>query len=130
MLRLGVGGGGYRGTLRSFELSGEEGPLWVDMEEERSVMALVAVHHDGRIGMIEYMQRAAGRDPFATEVGEVDYVKMAEAAGLKSIRVEDPSAIGPAWDWALAEDRPVLVEFTAGHEFPRPSLRRFIDQAT
>ena len=61
---------------------------------------VMAVHHDGRIGMIEYMQRAAGRDPFATEVGDVDYAKLAEAAGLKSIRVDDPPAIGPAWDQA------------------------------
>jgi thiamine pyrophosphate-dependent acetolactate synthase large subunit-like protein len=55
---------------------------------------------------------------------------MAEAAGLKGIRVDDLSGIGAAWDAALAEDGPVLIEFMAGHEFPRPSLRRFIDQAT
>jgi acetolactate synthase I/II/III large subunit len=90
---------------------------------------VIAVHHDGRIGMIQYMQTMAGRQPFATEVGEVDYAKMAEAAGLESIRVDEPSAIGPAWDAALAEDGPVLLEFMAGHEFPRPSPRRFVDQA-
>jgi pyruvate dehydrogenase (quinone) len=90
---------------------------------------VMAVHHDGRIGMIQYMQTMAGREPFATEVGEVDYAKLAEAAGLKSVRVDEPSAIGAAWDWALAEDGPVLIEFMAGHEFPRPSLRRFVEQA-
>jgi acetolactate synthase-1/2/3 large subunit len=91
---------------------------------------VIAVHHDGRIGMIEYMQTTAGREPFATEIGEVDCAKLAEAAGLESIRVDDPSGIGAAWDSALAADGPVLIEFMAGHEFPRPSPRRFVDQAT
>jgi len=90
---------------------------------------VIGVHHDGRIGMIDYMQRIAGRTPFATEVGEVNYVKMAEAAGLKGICVEDPARIGAAWDQALAEDGPVLIEFLAGHDFPRPSPQRFVAQA-
>ncbi|MBV9546669.1 MAG: thiamine pyrophosphate-binding protein, partial [Chloroflexi bacterium] len=90
---------------------------------------IIGVHHDGQIGMINYMQRMAGREPFATDVGEVDYAKMAEAAGVKPIRVDDPSAIGGAWDAALAEPGPVLIEFIAGHEFPRPSPRRFVEQA-
>jgi pyruvate dehydrogenase (quinone) len=79
--------------------------------------------------MIDYMQRMAGRTPYATEIGEVDYVKMAEAAGLKGIRVEDPSRIGAAWDDALTDHRPVLIEFMAGHDFPRPSLLRFAEQS-
>jgi acetolactate synthase I/II/III large subunit len=90
---------------------------------------VIGVHHDGRIGMINYMQTMAGREPYATEIGEVEYARMAEAAGLKGIRVDDPSRIGAAWDEALAEDGPVLIEFMAGHDFPRPSLRRFIDQS-
>jgi len=91
---------------------------------------VMGVHHDGRIGMINYMQTMAGREPYATEVGEVDYVKMAEAAGVKGIRVDEPSDIGAAWDRALAESGPVLIEFMAGHEFPRPSPRRFVDQGS
>jgi pyruvate dehydrogenase (quinone) len=55
---------------------------------------------------------------------------MAEAAGLKGIRVDDPSRIGAAWDEALAEDGPVLIEFMAGHDFPRPSLQRFVEQGS
>jgi acetolactate synthase-1/2/3 large subunit len=90
---------------------------------------VIGVHHDGRIGMINYMQTIAGRQPFATEIGEVEYAKLAEAAGVKGIRVEDPAGIGAAWDRALAEDGPVLIEFMAGHDFPRPSLQRFIEQS-
>jgi thiamine pyrophosphate-dependent acetolactate synthase large subunit-like protein len=91
---------------------------------------VIGVHHDGRIGMINYMQTVAGRRPFATEIGEVDYASMAEAAGLKGIKVDDPTQIPSAWDEALAEDGPVLIEFMAGHDFPRPSAQRFVGQAS
>jgi len=91
---------------------------------------VIGVHHDGRIGMINYMQTAEGRQPYATEIGDVDYAAMAEAAGLKGIRVDDPSQIGTAWDQALAESGPVLVEFMAGHDFPRPSPLRFVSQGS
>jgi len=89
---------------------------------------VIGVHHDGRIGMINYMQTMVGRKPYATEIGDVDYAAMAEAAGLKGIRVDDPSRIGTDWDEALAENGPVLIEFMAGHDFPRPSLQRFTEQ--
>ena len=95
---------------------------------QQQLPVVIGVHHDGRLGMINYMQQLAGREPYATEIGEVDYAKLAEAAGVKGIRVDDPSRIGAAWDAALAEDGPVLVEFMAGHDFPRPSLQRFIQQ--
>ncbi len=91
---------------------------------------VIGVHHDGRIGMINYMQAIVGRQPYATEIGDVDYAKMAEAAGLKGIKVENPTGIGAAWDEALAENGPVLIEFMAGHDFPRPSVQRFVAQAT
>ena len=91
---------------------------------------VIGVHHDGRIGMINYMQTMVGRKPYATEIGDVDYANMAEAAGLKGIKVDDPTMIGAAWDEALAENGPVLIEFMAGHDFPRPSVQRFVDQAS
>jgi pyruvate dehydrogenase (quinone) len=91
---------------------------------------VLGVHHDGQIGMINYMQRAAGIAPYATDVGDVDYVKHAEAAGLPAIRVAEPREIGPAWDAAFAHDGPVLIEFLAGHEFPRPSVTRFVEQGS
>ncbi len=90
---------------------------------------VVAVHHDGRIGMIDYMQRMAKREPYAVEIGDVEYAKMAEAAGIEGIKVEDPNDVGAAWDRALAASGPVLIELMAGHDFPRPNLQRFVDQA-
>jgi acetolactate synthase I/II/III large subunit len=95
---------------------------------QHQLPVVIGVHHDGRIGMINYMQTMAGRAPFATEIGDVDYARMAEAAGLKGIKVSDPTRIGAAWDEALAENGPVLIELMAGHEFPRPSVQRFVEQ--
>jgi acetolactate synthase-1/2/3 large subunit len=95
---------------------------------QHKLPVVMAVHHDGRIGMINYMQTMVGRQPYATEIGDVEYAKMAEAAGLKGIKVDDPADIGRAWDEALAESGPVLIEFMAGHDFPRPSLQRFVEQ--
>jgi acetolactate synthase-1/2/3 large subunit len=91
---------------------------------------VIGVHHDGQIGMINYMQREAGITPYATDVGDVDYAKHAEAAGLRALRVAEPAEIGPAWDQALAHDGPVLIEFLAGHAFPRPSVTRFVEQGS
>jgi acetolactate synthase I/II/III large subunit len=91
---------------------------------------VIGVHHDGRIGMINYMQTSVGRKPYATEIGNVDYANMAEAAGLRGIKVDDPASIGAAWDEALADNGPVLIEFIAGHDFPRPSVQHFVQQGT
>jgi thiamine pyrophosphate-dependent acetolactate synthase large subunit-like protein len=74
------------------------------------------------------MQRQAGREPYATEVGDVDYARLAEAAGIEGIRVDKPGQIDAAWGRALAAARPVLIEFIASHDFPRPSAQRFVEQ--
>jgi hypothetical protein len=39
-----------------------------------------------------------------------------------------PPGSGAAWDEALAENGPVLIEFMAGHDFPRPSVKRIVAQ--
>ncbi len=44
------------------------------------------------------------------DVPDFPYARYAELIGLTGIRVETPEAIGPAWDQALASDRPVVLE--------------------
>jgi hypothetical protein len=90
---------------------------------------VIGVHHDGRIGMINYMQTLAGREPYATEIGEVHYAKMAEAAGLKGIRVDDPSGSArpgtrrwPRTARSLSSSQPATI--------PHPSLERFVEQGS
>jgi pyruvate dehydrogenase (quinone) len=38
--------------------------------------------------------------------------------GLRGIRVDDPAAIGDAWDQALSADRPALVEAVTDPNVP------------
>ena len=46
--------------------------------------------------MTQYLQKLAGREPYATEIGQLDDVQMARAAGVEGIRVDDPSRISAA----------------------------------
>ena len=97
---------------------------------ELRLPVVLAVHHDGQIGMINNMvSRAYGR-VYATAIGEVDFVGYARSFGALGIRVDDPGQLDAAWDSALAAERPVLLELRAGYDFPWPyPVGRFIDQA-
>jgi acetolactate synthase-1/2/3 large subunit len=91
---------------------------------------VIAVHADGQIGMIHHALRTTFGRTYATEIGQVDFVKYAEAFGARGIRVSEPSEVGAAWDEALAADGPVLLELRAGHDFPFPwPVRRLVEQA-
>jgi acetolactate synthase I/II/III large subunit len=91
---------------------------------------VIAVHADGQIGMIHHALRTTFGRPYATEIGQVDFVKYAEAFGARGIRVTEPSEIGAAWDEALAANGPVLLELRAGHDFPFPwPVRRLVEMA-
>lgn len=89
---------------------------------------VMVVHHDGQIGMINNMQTSHGGPTYATDIGDVDFARYAEACGATGIRVEDPSELGAAWDRALAADGPVLLELRAGHDFPWPRIPRLLAQ--
>lgn len=97
---------------------------------------VVAVHADGQIGMINNAMTMLHGRPYATEIGEVDFVRYAEAFGARGIRVDDPADLDAAWADALSGGTrrsgsgPVLLELRAGFDFPRPwPVSRLIAQA-
>ncbi len=47
-----------------------------------------------------------------------DFAAYARQLGLEGIRVEAPDGVGPAWDRALAADRPVLIDVVTDPEVP------------
>lgn len=47
-----------------------------------------------------------------------DYARFAELVGLVGIHVDKPEQVGPAWDRALAADRPVVIDAVTDPEVP------------
>jgi len=78
--------------------------------EERLPITFVVVNNR-RLGMVRQMQEEDfGRRYFATTVSSPDFVKLAEAYGLKGLRVTDPKKLDAAIAKAVRAKGPMLVE--------------------
>jgi pyruvate dehydrogenase (quinone) len=74
---------------------------------------IVAVLNNRDLNQVTWEQRVLQGDPkfeAAQDVPDFPYARYAELIGFTGLRVETPEAIGPAWDQALASDRPVVLE--------------------
>jgi pyruvate dehydrogenase (quinone) len=82
---------------------------------------IILVLNNRDLNQVTWEQRAMEGDPKfegSQEIPDFPYAKYAELVGLKGIRVDDPDAVGPAWDEALAADRPVVYEAVTDPEVP------------
>ncbi|MGH2875400.1 MAG: thiamine pyrophosphate-dependent enzyme, partial [Solirubrobacteraceae bacterium] len=71
----------------------------------------VVVMRNDVLGLIKWEQMAfLGNPQYGVELAPVDFVKVAEACGLKGVRIEDPARVGDQLHDALAMDGPVLIE--------------------
>lgn len=66
----------------------------------------------------ERVQLGDGKTPSTQEIPDMPYHRYAELLGLKGILVRTPEEIGPAWDEALAADRPVIMNIYADPNVP------------
>jgi pyruvate dehydrogenase (quinone) len=74
---------------------------------------IVAVLNNRDLNQVTWEQRVMQGDPkleASQDVPDFPYARYAELIGFTGLRVERPKAIGPAWDQALASDRPVVLE--------------------
>ena len=79
----------------------------------------VLVNED--LNQVSYEQRVLSADPKNPFTQSLPYVPAAEFArllGFEGIKVTRPEEVGPAWDRALASDRPVLLEFVTDPQIP------------
>jgi len=70
----------------------------------------VVVFNNGALGFIELEQKSTGFLPFGTEFKNPNFAAMAEAVGVRGIRIEDPSEVETGITAALTHNGPVLVD--------------------
>ena len=70
----------------------------------------VVVFNNGALGFIELEQKSTGFLPFGTEFKNPNFAALAEAAGVRGIRLEDPGEVEAGIAAALTYDGPVLVD--------------------
>jgi pyruvate dehydrogenase (quinone) len=70
----------------------------------------VVVFNNGALGFIELEQKSTGFLDFGTELNNPNFAAMAEAVGIRGIRIEDPAEVEDGIATALAHDGPVLVD--------------------
>jgi pyruvate dehydrogenase (quinone) len=89
---------------------------------------VVAVLNNGDLNEVTWEQRAMAGDP-RYEVSQTlpafDYAAYARSLGLHGIRVEEPDAVKPAWEEALAHPGPVVLDVVTDPNMPPlpPELR-------
>ena len=82
---------------------------------------IVAVLNNQDLNQVTWEQRVLEGDPkfqASQDIPDLPYARFAELLGLKGIRVETPEEIAPAWDEALAADRPFVLDFVTDPEVP------------
>ena len=70
----------------------------------------VVVFNNGALGFIELEQKSTGFLIFGTELNNPNFAAMAEAVGIRGIRLEDPRDVEEGIAAALAHDGPVVVD--------------------
>ena len=93
---------------------------------------IVMVLNNRDLNQVTWEQRAMEGDPKfegSQDLPDFPYARYAEMLGLVGIRVDSPDQVGPAWDRALAADRPVVYEAVTDPEVPPLPPHITIEQA-
>jgi pyruvate dehydrogenase (quinone) len=91
---------------------------WKEWSDPRLIVMVLA---NRDLNQVTWEQRIMAGDPkyeASQTVPKFAFANYAEMLGLRGIHVEDPDDIGPAWDRALASDRPVVYEAVTDPEVP------------
>ena len=78
--------------------------------QQHGLPITTVVFNNSSLGMVRLEMMVDGMPAFQTDHPPVDYAAVAEAVGMRSIRVEDPREVRAALEDALSDDGPVLVD--------------------
>ncbi|HEY2438187.1 MAG TPA: thiamine pyrophosphate-dependent enzyme, partial [Solirubrobacteraceae bacterium] len=94
---------------------------------------VVLVLHNNDLNQVTWEQRVLSGDPkleASQDLPDFPYARYAELLGLGGIRVDSPDQVPSAWEEALSQGRPVVIEAITDPEVPPlPPHIRF-EQAT
>ncbi len=93
---------------------------------------VVLVLNNRDLNQVTWEQRAMSGDPKfegSQDLPDFPYARYAEMLGLKGIRAARADEVAPAWDQALASDRPVVLEAVTDPEVPPLPPHITIEQA-
>jgi len=82
---------------------------------------IVAVLHNNDLNQVTWEMRAMEDSPkfvASQTLPDVDYAAFARSLGLAAENLDDPDAIGGAWDRALAADRPTVLDIRCDPDVP------------
>jgi pyruvate dehydrogenase (quinone) len=91
---------------------------WKEWKDPRLIV-LVLNNHD--LNMVTWEQRALSGIPkfeASQDLPEFPYAVYGEMLGLKGVRVSEPGEIAGAWEVALSEQRPVVIDALTDPEVP------------
>jgi len=88
----------------------------------------LVVFDNGRLGMVKLEMEQVGLPEFGTVLHNPDFAKVAEAVGMRGIRVEDPHDVEAGVREALAHEGPVLLDVLTNPDEiavpPKPTLEQ------
>ena len=88
----------------------------------------LVVFDNGSLGMVKLEIEHVGLSPYGTRLDNPDFAKLAEAIGMRGIRVEDPHDVEAAVTEALAHEGPVLLDVLTNPDEiaipPKPTLEQ------
>jgi len=82
---------------------------------------IVAVLHNNDLNQVTWEMRAMEGAPKFEEsqrLPDVSYEGFARSLGLHGLAVDNPGQVGPAWDQALAADRPTVLDLRTDPSIP------------
>ncbi|GAB3933773.1 thiamine pyrophosphate-requiring protein [Kribbella albertanoniae] len=91
---------------------------WQDWDDPRLI---VAVLHNNDLNQVTWELRAMGGSPQflpSQELPDFPYADYARSLGLRGVLAAKPEEVAPAWEEALAADRPCVVEFVTDPAVP------------